>query len=82
MVQRRSPLSPTVCWWLCHPAAMTGVCVSARGVRPGGRGGPSVLLPCRVYDVKLLRSCSQAAVSCSQPEYSGLMSQTHVSPDD
>ena len=39
-------LFPTACWWLTHPAAITGVSVSARWDSPGGCGGPSVLLLC------------------------------------
>ena len=35
-------LFPTACWWLTHPAAITGVSVSARWDSPGGCGGPSV----------------------------------------
>ena len=37
---------PTACWWLAHPAAITGVSVSARWDSSGGCGGPSVLLLC------------------------------------
>ena len=37
---------PTTCWWLTHPAAITGASVSARRDSPGGCGGPSVLLLC------------------------------------
>ena len=40
------PPFPTACWWLAHPAAITGVSVSARQDSPGGCGGPSVLLLC------------------------------------
>ena len=36
------PPFPTACWWLTHPAAITGVSVSARWDSPGGCGGPSV----------------------------------------
>ena len=28
---------------------------------------------CRVHDANLLQVCSQATVSCSQPEFSGLL---------
>ena len=42
----RLPPFPTACWWLAHPAAVTGVSVSARRDSPGGCGGPSVLLLC------------------------------------
>ena len=40
------PPFPTVCWWLTHPAAITGVSVSARRDSPGGCSGPSVPLLC------------------------------------
>ena len=40
------PPFPTACWWMTHPAAINGVSVSARWNRPGGCGGPSVLLLC------------------------------------
>ena len=40
------PPFPTACWWLAHPAAITGVSVSARRDSPGGCGGPSVQLLC------------------------------------
>ena len=40
------PPFPTACWWLTHPAAITGASVSARWDSPGGCGGPSVLLLC------------------------------------
>ena len=39
------PPFPTACWWLTHPAAITGVSVSAGWDSPGGCGGPSVLIP-------------------------------------
>ena len=39
------PPFPTACW-LTHPAAITGVSVSARWDSPGGCGGPSVPLLC------------------------------------
>ena len=69
------PPFPTACWWWTHPAAVTGVSFSARQDSPGGCGGPSVPLLCnrRVHDASLLQVCSQATVSCSQPEYSGLL---------
>ena len=38
------PPFPTACWWLTHPAAITGVSVSARWDSRGECGGPSVLL--------------------------------------
>ena len=40
------PLFPTTCWWLTHPAAITGVSVSTGWDSPGGCGGPSVPLLC------------------------------------
>ena len=40
------PPFPTTCWWLTHPASITGVSVSARWNSPWGCGGPSVLLLC------------------------------------
>ena len=65
------PPFPAACWWLTHPVAITGVSVSVRRDCPGGYGETSVLLLCshRVHDVNLLR----VTVSCSQPEYSGLL---------
>ena len=52
------PPSPTACWWLTHPAAITGVSVSAGWDSPGGCGGPSVLLVCnrRVHDASSLQA--------------------------
>ena len=70
------PPFPTACWWLTHPAATTGVSVSARWDSPGGCGGLFcffAIAECRVHDANLLQVCSQATVSCSQPEYSGLL---------
>ena len=40
------PPFPTACWWLTHPAAITGVSVATRWNSPGGYGGQFVLLPC------------------------------------
>ena len=40
------PPFPTACWWLTHPAAITGVSVPARWDSPGGCGGSSVPLLC------------------------------------
>ena len=40
------PPFPTACWWLTHPAAITGVSVSARWDSPGGCGGSSVPFLC------------------------------------
>ena len=67
---------PTACWWLTHPAAITGVSVSARRDSPGGCGGPSVPLLCnrRVQSpcANLLQVRWQVTVSRSQPKYGGL----------
>ena len=51
------PPFPTACWWLAHPAAITGVSVSARWNSPGECGGPSVLLRCHhsVESMMLIR---------------------------
>ena len=35
-MRRRSSAVPTTCWWLTHPAAITGVSVGARWNSPGG----------------------------------------------
>ena len=71
------PPFPTACWWLTYPAAINFVSVSARWVSPGGCGGSSVPLlaiaECRVHGANSLQVCSQATVSCLQPEYSGLL---------
>ena len=49
---------PQLVWWLTHPAAITGVFVSAGWDGPGGCGGPSVLLVCnrRVHDASSLQA--------------------------
>ena len=69
------PPFPTACWWLTHHAAINGVSVAASWNSPGGCCGPSVPLLCnrRVHDASLLQVRSQVTVSCSQPEYSGLL---------
>ena len=36
----------TACWWVPHPAAVTGVSIAARGNGPGGYCGPSVIPLC------------------------------------
>ena len=40
------PWFPTACWWLTHPAAITGVNVTTRWDSPGGCGGLYVPLLC------------------------------------
>ena len=71
------PPFPTACWWLTHPAVVTGVFVAARWNSPGGFGGPSdplfAIAERGVYDASSLHVRWQATVSCSQPEYSGLL---------
>ena len=68
------PPFPTASWWLTHPAAITGVSdgtvledVVDRLFRF------FAIAECRVHDAKSLQVCSQATVSCLQPEYSGLL---------
>ena len=58
-------LFPTACWWLTHPAAITGVSVSAGWDSPGGCGGLFcffAIAECRVYDANSLQVHSQATV--------------------
>ena len=59
------PPFPTACWWLTHPAAITGVSVAARWDSPGGCGGPSVLLLCdrRVSMMPICFRCAHRPVS-------------------
>ena len=66
------PPFPTVCWWLTHPAAINGVSVSARWDSLGGFCFFAIA-ECRVHDTSSLQVCLLATVSCSQPEYSGLL---------
>ena len=72
------PLFPTACWCLTDPAAITIVSLFP----PGGTVLEDVvdsLFRClaiaesRVHEANSLQVCSQATVSCSQPEYSGLL---------
>ena len=73
------PPLPTACWWLTHPAAITGVSVSTRWDSPGGCVGPYrlfhffAIVRCRVHDANSLQVRLQATVSCSQPECIGLL---------
>ena len=66
-----------IAWWLTHPAAITGVSVSARWDSPVDVVDRLfrffAVAECRVHDTDSLQVCSQATVSCSQPEYSGLL---------
>ena len=72
----------TACWWLTHPAAITGV-----PLPPDGTVLVDVVdclfrffaIPqCRVHDANSLQVRSQATVSCSQPEYSGLLMSCEI----
>ena len=72
-MQRKTAPFPTACWWLTHPAAITGVSVSARWDSPGGGGGPSVslLCNCRVQNFKSLtrenpHQSKQGSILCLQ----------------
>ena len=68
------PPFPTACWWLT-PAAITGVSIATRwnelswSICSASFQSQSALSMMPVY----FRCCSQVAVSCLQPEYSGLL---------
>ena len=67
----------TACLWLTHPAAITVVSVSADETVLEDVVDSLfrffAIAECRVHDANLLQVRSQATVSCSQPEYSGLL---------
>ena len=57
------PPFPTACWWLTHPAAITGVSVAARWDSPGGCGGPSVpLLVIMIIIIIMIMIALKAAI--------------------
>ena len=74
------PPFPIACWWLTHPAAITGVSVSARRDSPGGCGGPSIPLLC---NRNLLMSCQTVdCVSRGVVIFSGSFPLTFLSVSD
>ena len=73
------PPFPTACWWLTHPAATTGVSVSARWNSPGGCGGPSVPLTASLAEW-LRRPPQERKVPGSNPACAGIFSgSSHTS---
>ena len=58
------PPFPTACWWLIHPAAITGVSVSARWNSCGGYGGPSASLQSQNAE-SMMPSFSSAVDECA-----------------